>query len=171
MDILFQNKKCLVLDSFNLFQKQQLTCYIWWTLPNPLPRVDTPFIVRDLFLDPGKMLCHQPRHELKENVYVKHCIYRAPVRDAVELESLTEVPAWDQWTERCRSFSLACGNTTTYTYIAFTYMHISVGHKTSPQECFGQESSSSSDAVKEWDQSYQTVLCETVSFSEQPCKT
>lgn len=34
-------------------------------MPNPLPWVDTLLIVRSLFLDPGKILCDQSRHELK----------------------------------------------------------------------------------------------------------
>lgn len=42
---------------------------------------------------------------IKEIMYMKCLIYITPVRDAVEFYILSVTPAWDEWMERCRSFS------------------------------------------------------------------
>lgn len=84
VDISILGHKYLILDSFSLFRNNTSPVIFGRLCQIPLPWVDTLFIVRSLFLDPGKILCDQSRHELKENMCMKHLIYITFVQDAVE---------------------------------------------------------------------------------------
>lgn len=91
---LFQNKRASFWIS-STFLETIANLLIWQTLPNQLPWVDTPFIVRGFFLDPGKMLNlgYQYRCELKEKMCGKYRMHKAPIKDDMGLEILTATPA------------------------------------------------------------------------------